>query len=134
MFLNSKKIPNILHKKLIFSIINILFFKYFLSSIHEFKIRQIIEQEYERLLQEERGYPQGTTKILEIERVNILDKLYKTKDELLNDLVKFPVSSHVRSVKIQNKKSTIEGKLEQIDYAIRIFERNKVFVKNSSRN
>lgn len=85
-------------------------------------------------MQEEQGYPQGTTKILEIERVNILNKLYKTKDELMNDLAKFPVSSHVRSVKIQNKKSTIEGKLEQIDYAIRIFERNKVFVKNSNRN
>jgi hypothetical protein len=78
---------------------------------------------------EEQGYPQGTTKILEQERINILNKLYKTREELINELSKFPVSSHVRSVKIKNKKASVEGKLEEVEYAIRIFERNKVFVK-----
>lgn len=78
---------------------------------------------------EEKNYPYGTTKLLEVERVNILNKLYATKEELLTEIAKFPVSTHVRSIKIQKKKAIVENKLEEIDYAIRMFERNKVFIR-----
>jgi hypothetical protein len=40
----------------------------------------------------------------------------------------FPVSVHLRSIKIQNYKRIIESKLEDIDYAIKIFSLNKVFL------
>ncbi len=80
-------------------------------------------------MKEEQGYPQGTTRLLELERVNILNKLYSTRENLTSELSKFPVSSHVRSVKIQNQKAAIENKLEEVDFSIRTFERNIVYLK-----
>jgi hypothetical protein len=61
--------------------------------------------------------------------VNILNKLYVKRENLLIEINKFPVSAHVRSIKIQKLKREVENKLEELDYAIRTFERNKVFLK-----
>ena len=44
--------------------------------INEFKIRTMIEKEYERLVEEEKGYPPGTFKIWEEDRVLILTNLF----------------------------------------------------------
>ena len=92
-------------------------------------MRETLEKEYERLVEEESNYPKGTVMLEETERVNILNRLKETKDSLVQELCKFPVSTHVRSVKIQNKKIEIEQKLEDVDYALRIFERRRVFLK-----
>ncbi len=98
-------------------------------SINEFKVRQTIEKEYERLIKEEKNYPPGTIKLFELERVNILNKLIDSRNALLEELAKYPVSSHVRSIKIQNSKASCEHKLEEVENAIKTFERNKVFLK-----
>ncbi len=81
------------------------------------------------MIEEEKTYPPGTVKLFELERVNILNKLYLSKESLLDELSKFPVTSHVRSIKIQKQKAIVENKLEELDCSIRIFERNKVFLK-----
>ena len=44
--------------------------------INEFKIRQFIEKEYERLVEEEKGFPHGTFKLWEEDRVLILTNLF----------------------------------------------------------
>jgi hypothetical protein len=97
--------------------------------LHEFKVRQKIEKEYERLLEEEKLYPKGTVLITEEDRVSVLGKLLRSRKEIEEVLSKFPVSSHLHSSKLQKQKSIVERKLEQLDSVIRIFERNKVFLR-----
>jgi hypothetical protein len=51
------------------------------------------------------------------------------KSDTLTILQKFPVSAHLRSIKIQKEKATIEKRLDEIDFAIKCFEMSKVFLK-----
>lgn len=98
--------------------------------LNEFKIRETIEREYERLIKDEKTYPFDTIKLSNIERMNILNKLYSARNDFLTQLGKFPITSNVRSIKIQNKKREVESKLDEVEYTIRIFERSEVFLKN----
>ena len=97
--------------------------------INEFRIREFIEREYERLIEEEKNYPKGTFKLWEGDRQLILDNLKKVKNDLLEQLKKFPVDYYLRSVGIRNKRAVIEKRLDEIDYAIKIFEMTEVLLK-----
>ena len=97
--------------------------------IYEFRVREFIEREYERLVEEEKNYPKGTFKIWEGDRILILENLKIIKEELINELRLFPVDYYLRSVGIRNKRSQLEKRLDDIDFAIKIFELNDVFLK-----
>ena len=97
--------------------------------IYEFRVREFIEREYERLVEEEKNYPKGTFKIWEGDRILILENLKIIKEELINELRLFPVDYYLRSVGIRNKRAEIEKRLDDIDFAIKIFELNNVFLK-----
>ena len=97
--------------------------------INEFKIRDFIEKEYERLVEEEKGYPKGTFKVWEGDRIAILHNLNIVKEDLTNQLMKFPVDYYLRSCKIKNARAAVEKRLNEIDYAIRIFQLTDVFLK-----
>ena len=97
--------------------------------IYEFRVREFIEREYERLVEEEKGYPKGTFKVWEGDRILILENLKIIKEELTNELRLFPVDYYLRSVGIRNKRAEIEKRLDDIDFAIKIFELNDVFLK-----
>ena len=97
--------------------------------IYEFRVREFIEREYERLVEEEKNYPKGTFKIWEGDRILILENLKIIKEELTNELRLFPVDYYLRSVGIRNKRAEIEKRLDDIDFAIKIFELNNVFLK-----
>jgi hypothetical protein len=97
--------------------------------IYEFRVREFIEKEYERLVEEEKNYPKGTFKIWEGDRILILENLKIIKEELINELRLFPVDYYLRSVGIRNKRSQLEKRLDDIDFAIKIFELNDVFLK-----
>ena len=97
--------------------------------INEFRIREFIEREYERLVEEEKHYPKGTFKLWEGDKQIILDNLKKIKNDLLEQLKKFPVDYYLRSVGIRNKRAIIEKRLDEIDYAIKIFEMTEVLLK-----
>ena len=97
--------------------------------IYEFRVREFIEKEYERLVEEEKNYPKGTFKIWEGDRILILENLKIIKEELTNELRLFPVDYYLRSVGIRNKRAEIEKRLDDIDFAIKIFELNDVFLK-----
>jgi hypothetical protein len=97
--------------------------------INEFRIRTFIEKEYERLVDEERGYPPGTFKLWEEDRVLILTNLFLIREELLDKLRHFPVDYYLRSVGIQNRRRETEKRLDEIDYAIRIFQLTDVYLK-----
>ena len=97
--------------------------------INEFRIRTMIEKEYERLVEEEKGYPPGTFKIYEVDRVLILTNLFLIREELLDKLRHFPVDYFLRSVGIKNRRRETEKKLDEIDYAIKIFQLRDVFLR-----
>ena len=97
--------------------------------INEFKIRNFIEREYERLVDEEQGYPPGTFKVWEEDRIVILANLFLIREELLEKLRHFPVDYFLRSIGIRNKRRETEKKLDEIDYAIRIFQLTDVYLK-----
>ena len=97
--------------------------------INEFKIRNFIEREYERLVDEEQGYPPGTFKVWEEDRIVILTNLFLIREELLEKLRHFPVDYFLRSIGIRNKRRETEKKLDEIDYAIRIFQLTDVYLK-----
>jgi hypothetical protein len=97
--------------------------------INEFKIRNFIEREYERLVDEEHGYPPGTFKVWDDDRLVILTNLFLIREELLEKLRHFPVDYFLRSIGIRNKRRETEKKLDEIDYAIRIFQLTDVYLK-----
>lgn len=97
--------------------------------ISEFKIRNFIEREYERLVDEEKGYPPGTFKVWEEDRILILTNLFLIREELLDKLRHFPVDYFLRSIGIRNRRRETEKKLDEIDYAIRIFQLTDVYLK-----
>ena len=97
--------------------------------INEFKIRNFIEREFERLVDEEMGYPPGTFKIWEEDRILILTNLFLIREELLDKLRHFPVDYYLRSIGIKNRRRETEKKLDEIDYAIRIFQLTDVYLK-----
>ena len=97
--------------------------------INEFKIRNFIEREYERLVDEEKGYPPGTFKIWEEDRILILTNLFLIREELLDILRHFPVDYFLRSIGIRNRRRETEKRLDEIDYAIRIFQLTEVYLK-----
>ena len=47
----------------------------------------------------------------------------------MTEISKFPVSSHLRSIKITNQKREIESKLKEVENAIKTFEKSRVFLK-----
>lgn len=97
--------------------------------INEFRIREFIEKEYERLVEEEKGYPHGTFKVWEEDRVLILTNLFLIREELLDKLRQFPVNYYLRSIGINNRRRETEKKLDEIDYAIKIFQLTDVYLK-----
>ena len=97
--------------------------------INEFKIRNFIEREYERLVDEEKGYPPGTFKVWEEDRILILTNLFLIREELLDKLRHFPVDYFLRSIGIRNRRREVEKKLNEIDYAIIIFQLTDVYLK-----
>ena len=97
--------------------------------INEFRIREFIEKEYERLVEEEKGYPHGTFKVWEEDRVLILTNLFLLREELLDKLRQFPVIYYLRSIGIKNRRKETEKKLDEIDYAIKIFQLTDVYLK-----
>ena len=97
----------------------------FPNYISEFKIREFIEKEYERLVEKQKGYPPGTFKEWEEDRILIFTNLFLIKEELK----KFPVDYFLRSIGIRNRRREIESRLDEIDYAIRLFQIPDVFLK-----
>lgn len=105
-----------------------------LYSINEFKIRHFIEKEYERLIEEENNYPKGTFRLWEKDRIGILNNLYAIKKDLMNQLCAFPVNYYLRSVKITLARAKVEQKLNEVDFAIKIFEMTNVFLHNDQKH
>ncbi|EDO36286.1 predicted protein [Nematostella vectensis] len=71
--------------------------------------------------------PPGHTLMQRDERLKTLDALQKNQEELLNELRLLPV--RVDTLRVRTRKTELERRLTEIENAIKIFSRPKVFVK-----
>lgn len=78
-------------------------------------------------MEEEATYPKGTKLLKEEERVATLRTLIDNKIIITNIVEKMPVTKH--SMCVQKRKEELEKKLDEIDNAIIMFSKKKVFVK-----
>jgi hypothetical protein len=80
-------------------------------------------------VREEKTYPKGTVMLDDDDRVEVLNRLLSTEKHLTDILNQFPISVHVSSFSLQNKKSIIDRKLTEVERLIKIFKMKKVFLK-----
>ncbi|XP_062911418.1 enkurin domain-containing protein 1 [Mobula hypostoma] len=71
--------------------------------------------------------PPGHTRMPEDERLETLSSLHQTQKQLTKQLLMFPVQ--VDTIGMQNRRTDLEKKLAEIEEAIKIFSRPKVFIK-----
>ncbi|NWU89354.1 ENKD1 protein, partial [Upupa epops] len=74
--------------------------------------------------------PPGHTMMPENQRLETLGSLKQSQEQLVKDLVMLPMRSDTLS--LQNRRVELERKLSQIEEAIKIFSRPKVFIKLDS--
>lgn len=74
--------------------------------------------------------PPGHRKMPEEERMKTLEVLRQKEKELQNSIHKFPLSAE--TLRAKKKKAEIENQLAEVEEAIKIFSRRKVFVKIDS--
>ncbi|XP_066860660.1 enkurin domain-containing protein 1 isoform X2 [Anser cygnoides] len=74
--------------------------------------------------------PPGHTMMPEGQRLETLSNLKQSQEQLLKDLVMLPVRADTLS--IQKRRVELERKLSQIEEALKIFSRPKVFIKMDS--
>ncbi|NXK86344.1 ENKD1 protein, partial [Formicarius rufipectus] len=74
--------------------------------------------------------PPGHTMMPENQRLETLSNLKQSQKELIKDLVLLPMRAD--SLRMQNRRIELERKLSQIEEAIKIFSRPKVFIKLDS--
>ncbi|XP_056356625.1 enkurin domain-containing protein 1 [Oenanthe melanoleuca] len=74
--------------------------------------------------------PPGHTMMAESQRLDTLSSLKQSQEQLIKDLVLLPMRGD--SLKMQKRRVELERKLSQVDEAIKIFSRPKVFIKLDS--
>jgi hypothetical protein len=79
---------------------------------------------------EESKYPKGTKLLSDDERLDTLNQLVDSRKEVITLLERLPIS--LRTISLQNRKSELEKKLDELDEAIRTFSRKQVFIKVDS--
>ncbi|XP_040471647.1 enkurin domain-containing protein 1 [Falco naumanni] len=74
--------------------------------------------------------PPGHTKMPESQRLETLSDLKQSQEQLIKDLVMLPMCTD--TLRMQKRRVELERKLSQIEEAIKIFSRPKVFIKLDS--
>ena len=97
------------------------------SYIKKYELEREIKNEEIKRQEEAAKYPKGTKLLSDEERINTLNGLIKNKKELTNQLEKMPITTRTNSIRI--RKEELIKKLEEIEKAIDMFSRKKVFVK-----
>ncbi|KAM6223529.1 enkurin domain-containing protein 1 [Rhynchocyon petersi] len=85
------------------------------------------EAEARQLSQPDPAMPPGHTRMPENQRLETLRSLLQSQNQLLRELVLLPAGAD--SLKAQGHRAELDRKLVQVEEAIKIFSRPKVFVK-----
>ena len=101
------------------------------GKVPEYIKRYEMEREFERQerirKKEEMKYPKGTRLLSEDERIQTLNSLIQSQKEMTLMLEKMPITN--RTYATQKKKEELMKKLTELDKAIDLFSRKRVFVK-----
>ena len=95
--------------------------------IKRFEMERELQRQEKIRRKEELKYPKGTKLLSEEERKKILQNLIKTQQELSLYLEKMPISN--RNLNVQQRRDLIVKKLLELDRAIDMFSKKRVFVK-----
>ena len=95
--------------------------------IKKYEMERELQKEELKKRKEEMTYPKGTKLLSEEERINTLNELLKTQKDLTTQLEKMPITT--RTLAVKNKKEELIRKLDEIEKAIELFSKKKVFVK-----
>ena len=85
-----------------------------------------IEEENKQKEIEQRKNPPGTKLLPEAERLTTLDQLLASRTEMINTLETLPIT--LRTMALRNRKSELESKLKETDWAISLFSRENVYI------
>ncbi|MFT7805051.1 enkurin domain-containing protein 1-like [Arapaima gigas] len=88
------------------------------------------EEEERRRNLPDPSVPAGHTLVPEKERQEMLQSLKNTQQSLVKELLALPV--RVDTLSIQSRRAELDRRLSELDEAIKIFSRDKVFVKIDS--
>ena len=94
--------------------------------IDEYKEQRRVVQEEKARKEEQANCPAGMRLMPEDERVSTLESLEKSQTEVFNNINKLPIASNTRTVQLRRQE--LESKLTEIESAIKIFSRPKVYV------
>ena len=95
--------------------------------IKKYEMERELKKEELKRKEEESKIPKGTKLLSEEERLATLNGLIKNKNEITNQLEKMPITN--RTMAIQKRKEELSQKLEEIESAIQMFSKKRVFVK-----
>ena len=95
--------------------------------LQNMKLEAEKKKEIEQLKKETSKYPKGTRLLSEEERLFTLEKLIKSKNDIIQIIEKLPITCDSQAFRI--KKEELFKKLDEIESAIEIFSKKKVFVK-----
>ncbi|XP_048852767.1 enkurin domain-containing protein 1 [Brienomyrus brachyistius] len=110
-----------------------------LPSAQKGRVPKYLEQRKEQWRQEEEekrrntpdpSIPAGHSLMSEKERQETLQSLKETQQSLVNELLSLPV--RVDTLSVQNRRAQLDRKLSEVEEAIKVFSRDKVFVKIDS--
>ncbi|XP_069820695.1 enkurin domain-containing protein 1 [Dendropsophus ebraccatus] len=88
------------------------------------------EQEERKKQTPDPSLPPGHVMMPEHERQETLNKIKESQSQLLKELLKIPVRAD--NLSSQNRRTELEKKLSEIEEAIKVFNRPKVFIKIDS--
>ncbi|XP_061433809.1 enkurin domain-containing protein 1 [Lethenteron reissneri] len=88
------------------------------------------QQEERRRQQPEIGQPEGHTAMRETERAETLACLRSTQQQLLHELGSMPMRAD--TLRVRERRADIERRLAEVEEAVRIFSRERVYVKRDS--
>ena len=94
--------------------------------IEEFKAKREVQMERKRQEEEQAKCPPGMKLMAEQERLETLEILKKGKEDVWQDINKLPIASNTLTV--QRRRAEYEGKLVDLENAIKTFSKPKVYV------
>ncbi|XP_063293815.1 enkurin domain-containing protein 1 isoform X1 [Pelobates fuscus] len=93
----------------------------------DLKEKWLKEKEERKKRTPDPSLPPGHTMMPEAERLETLNNIKQTQDQLIKELLRLPIRADTLS--IQNRRTELEKKLSEMEEAIKIFSRPKVFIK-----
>ena len=94
--------------------------------IEEFKAKREVQNERKRQDEEQAKCPPGMKLMSDQERLETLEILKKGKEDVWQDINKLPIASNTLTV--QRRRAEYEGKLVDLENAIKTFSKQKVYV------